>query len=360
MTPAPGEPSGRNPLRSRTMPAEKMMAARLVRYSRNALRASPASPRWAVMPTVASGGTRATAMPTPGRAEIVDRRGWMNPAAAPAVMAMPRSSRPGNVRDRISSGRARTSMTRPAARSDTNQPTAMASTVPPAMITMANRSRRFWARTVAAAAPMIGVMSGATSIAPITTAPELASRPNAAIDDDSAINAAKRATYWGSAEPSGRRSSSAATASSSGGAARIEPIHSRASPIDDWGPGWSFTAPKPTGPPGAPDRTARPELGDDPTDRRGRSAGLPSASGRDRQFLRCPHHLGGDVADRVRILLVVVERVEHRLDAADARPPLVVRVHDGPRGEHRVTRQQQVVAGDGVVVVAVDAGIVDG
>ncbi len=68
----------------------------------------------------------------------------------------------------------------------------MASTVPRATKPRGARSSRFLACTVAAAVARIGVISGATSIAPITTAEESDSNPNAAIDDDREISAQKR------------------------------------------------------------------------------------------------------------------------------------------------------------------------
>ncbi len=51
------------------------------------------------------------------------------------------------------------------------------------------------ARTVAAAVARIGVMSGATSMAPITTPAESANKPKAAMDDDSTISAENRMVY---------------------------------------------------------------------------------------------------------------------------------------------------------------------
>jgi hypothetical protein len=61
------------------------------------------------------------------------------------------------------------------------------------MTTRLRRRRRLRAITVAAAAAVIGVISGATNIAPMTTAAELARRPNAAIPDDRMIRTRNRA-----------------------------------------------------------------------------------------------------------------------------------------------------------------------
>ena len=44
-------------------------------------------------------------MPTPGRALLTAGRAMQYPPAAPAAIAIPRSIRPGAVRDRISWGR---------------------------------------------------------------------------------------------------------------------------------------------------------------------------------------------------------------------------------------------------------------
>jgi hypothetical protein len=131
-------------------------------------------------------------LPTPGSAAMAERRGWMYPAAAPAVIATPRSSRPGNVRPRISCGSARTSMTLPPAMRLIAHPTTIARIVPAAMIKSARARRRLSAVTTAAEAPMIGVINGATSMAPITTAPESARSPNAAIDELNAIRERNR------------------------------------------------------------------------------------------------------------------------------------------------------------------------
>ena len=196
----------------------KTIAARFVRYSSIALPACSLSPSWAVMPTVASGGTSATAMPTPGSADVADRRGAMYPAAAPAVIAMPRSSRPGNVREITSLGRSSGPVTDVPTSIETSHPTPMASAVPNAITTTDVTSRRFRAVTNAAAAAVIGVISGATSIAPITTAPESANKPNAAIPADKTISDAKLRMYGQNPSPSGSNSSTASIASSSGSA----------------------------------------------------------------------------------------------------------------------------------------------
>ncbi len=199
------------------MLAANTIAARLVRKSRNAFHASVGKPYWNVMPTVASGGTNATAMPTPGSAPMVDLRGRMYPAAAPAVTAIPRSSSPGNVRARTSPGSSRTSVTVPPAISDTSQPTATARTMPHAITAKARHNRGLRAVTMAPATAVIGVIIGATNIAPMTTAAESASRPNAAIDADSMIRKLKRTTYSRNSGPSWGISSSIAACSSSEG-----------------------------------------------------------------------------------------------------------------------------------------------
>ncbi len=69
---------------------------------------------------------------------------------------------------------------------------AIAATVPNAITTRLRTNRTLRAITVAAAAATIGVINGATSIAPITTAGESASNPNEAIPADNTINAANR------------------------------------------------------------------------------------------------------------------------------------------------------------------------
>lgn len=99
---------------------------------------------------------------------------------------------------------------------DVRNPTAMARNVPTAMIASAMRSSRFWAVTVAAAVAKIGVISSATSMAPMTTPAESASRPKAAIDDDRTMSAANRRMNSIRASPVGNSSWTAARASGSG------------------------------------------------------------------------------------------------------------------------------------------------
>ena len=82
-------------------------------------------------------------------------------------------------------------------------------------------SSRLSALTMADAVARIGVMSGATSMAPITTAAESASSPNAAMDEESMISAANRVMNSTRALPVGKSSSTAARASSSGSRSRL-------------------------------------------------------------------------------------------------------------------------------------------
>ena len=102
----------------------------------------------------------------------------------------------------------------PPAISEMSHPTAIARTVPHATIANARHSRPFRAVTVAPAAAVIGVISGATNIAPITTAAESASSPNAAMLADSTIRRLKRTTYSTNSGPSCGISSSIASCSS--------------------------------------------------------------------------------------------------------------------------------------------------
>ena len=66
----------------------------------------------------------------------------------------------------------------------------------------ARQRREFRAVTVAAAAAVIGVINGATSMAPITTAAESASNPNAAMEADRTMSRLNLTTYWTNSGPS--------------------------------------------------------------------------------------------------------------------------------------------------------------
>lgn len=107
---------------------------------------------------------------------------------------MPRSSSPGNVRATTSLGSSLTLATSDPASSATTYPTATAATVPSTITPTAFARRTLRAVTVAAAAAVIGVIRGATSIAPITTAAEFASRPKAAIPAERTISIVNRKT----------------------------------------------------------------------------------------------------------------------------------------------------------------------
>ncbi|MDZ7675685.1 MAG: hypothetical protein U5K30_11535 [Acidimicrobiales bacterium] len=105
---------------------------------------------------------------------------------------MARSISPGSVRDSTSFGRSEAlTMVLPLT-SATRKPTRMASSVPAVRTAAARASRWLSVTHIAAAVARIGVISGATSIAPMTTAEESASNPNPAIDDESAISQPKR------------------------------------------------------------------------------------------------------------------------------------------------------------------------
>ena len=74
------------------------------------------------------------------------------------------------------------------------QPVAMAPKVPPTRMAAATAMRDVHPCTTEADMARIGVISGAMSMAPMTTAAESASRPNPAIVVESTRRVAKRAT----------------------------------------------------------------------------------------------------------------------------------------------------------------------
>lgn len=89
---------GAAPDRMNTMQATTTIAQKLVRNRVIAPAASSGRPSSRQIPTVASGGTRETAIATPGSASLPVLRTPTNAPAAPAASATPRSSSPGEVR----------------------------------------------------------------------------------------------------------------------------------------------------------------------------------------------------------------------------------------------------------------------
>ncbi len=128
------------------------------------------------MPTTHIGGTRATAIARPARAEIASFLSLANIATAPATRATPRSSRLGLVRFITSL---------PKLGKATRWPTPIASstqiTTPSNRVRRARRNIFSRPRRISKAMACSGRIQGATTMAPITTPALLASRPRVAI-----------------------------------------------------------------------------------------------------------------------------------------------------------------------------------
>jgi hypothetical protein len=138
-----------------------------------------------VIPTTARGGTSEIAIATPGITSEMSLRASPYAPANPVAIAAIRSITLGDVRPVIcpfdvsgcSSGRIQ-------ARKAPMRTTAAA---PPSVRAAELQSRRASPMTTASAIPMIGVPSGATIIAPMTVAVELAKMPAVAMMADSRI-----------------------------------------------------------------------------------------------------------------------------------------------------------------------------
>ncbi len=128
------------------------------------------------IPALPSGGTRAAAIATPGKAAVASVLHKAYATAIPEASATPKSSNVGCVLDRTcwvnGSLRGRRPIKRPINRAR-KEPRATAPRV--------RRKKRVSPSTMARPVPAMGDIKGATSMAPITTAAELASNPNAAM-----------------------------------------------------------------------------------------------------------------------------------------------------------------------------------
>ncbi len=143
------------------------------------------------MPTVATGGTNATATATPGNELDTSVRTVAYAPAAPAARATRRSAKPGLVR-------ANSSTVKPLL--GTHRASSHARTIAPivAPMTVAADRRPSLNQPIAKQAdkPSTGVISGATSMAPMTTAAELAIRPITAITTERPSMITKRLSQW--------------------------------------------------------------------------------------------------------------------------------------------------------------------
>ena len=151
------------------------IAATFEPNSSSAPRAWRGSPASSVSPTTDSGGTSEMAMATPGRVSEMSVRTRAKAPTSPVASAATRSMRSGVTREATCEFVAAT--TGSGTRSPRRWPRATTSAAPSRTVVTPRRMRARSARTTASAVPRIGVMSGATIIAPITVASESATTP---------------------------------------------------------------------------------------------------------------------------------------------------------------------------------------
>ena len=172
-----------NPIRKNTALHESWMAKKFTVNRSRAPDATAWAPWARAAPATQRGGTIDTEMATPGMASNTSSRPTAKAPTAPDATATTRSTRRGETRDDTS----------PLPTSGT--PAGMASDVTPATATTAAAPERAtrrplaaWRRLPVAMAndvPIMGDMSGAMSIAPITMADDSAAIPQVAITADS-------------------------------------------------------------------------------------------------------------------------------------------------------------------------------
>ncbi len=167
------------------------IANRFVAYNNADPSASTPSPAPMRMPVAASGGTNATATATPG--SVAETSSWAiaYAPAAPAAIATTRSRISGLVRPKISLPRSRLGSSRESTIENSRD-----QSDPIATTNAACTARRPRPSPTAAEKLMIGVISGAMSIAPITTATEFAARPITAIVTERVSIKKKRISHF--------------------------------------------------------------------------------------------------------------------------------------------------------------------
>ncbi len=156
-----------------------MIAATLVRNNSIACRESSTRPTPSRRPTTARGGTSEIAIATPGNVSEMSERTRANAPTIPVARAAIRSTRRGLIRASICVLPANAS----AGRSISAKTVPIAITVIAPPITNARLRTRCGRsdNTTDKATPRIGVISGATIIAPMTVAVESATKPAAAM-----------------------------------------------------------------------------------------------------------------------------------------------------------------------------------
>ena len=138
-------------------------------------------PSESAIPTVHSGGTNATAIATPARAEETLGRVYANAAAAPAATAMPRSRRLGFIRATNSEPASFQPMI-----SETKKAMVIITIVPDTTVNRERKTSTLFISIPPKAREIMGFISGATIMAPIITAALLDNKPNVAMIPEAA------------------------------------------------------------------------------------------------------------------------------------------------------------------------------
>ncbi len=137
------------------------------------------SPASSVSPTTVRGGTSEMAIATPGSVSETSARTRAKAPTRPVASAPTRSMRSGLTREATSEFVAAT--TGSGTSSPSRKPTATTSAAPASTVVTPRTIRARSARTTARAVPRMGVISGATIMAPITVASESATIPEPAM-----------------------------------------------------------------------------------------------------------------------------------------------------------------------------------
>ena len=178
---------GTNPVTTNTTAPAKTIAARLVVYRSIAPRANVICPASSATPTVASGGTSATATATPGSDDDASFRTVAYAPAKPAARATTRSRMSGAVR--LVTSRGRSPLTNNAA---STYDSAIEPRVAKATTPNHRNDFRNSAIEIHAAVANTGCINGASNMAPMTTAAESADRPITATTTDNVSIVVKR------------------------------------------------------------------------------------------------------------------------------------------------------------------------
>ena len=177
--------SAEKPRRKKTRAEANAMVTALVMKSRDAPPATSQRPSAIPIPTVHNGGIKAVAMATPGRAAERFGRVIAYAAARPPARAITRSMGVGRMRARISPGSScNATKGRKRLTNAIKKESRMASPAPRKSAEADDSINLSSPMVEARPIPMIGDMSGASSMAPMITAGEFVTRPSVAMLHD--------------------------------------------------------------------------------------------------------------------------------------------------------------------------------